>query len=101
MHLPCLIRRPPRRKVSRQDLPPTNLSLLRVLKRWRQKAANGQQVYRVAHTSALEGIASLCPSSLDRLEEISGIGPHFISKYGDEVISIVEEHCTRANERTR
>jgi RecQ family ATP-dependent DNA helicase len=93
--------RPIRKKVPRQDLPPANLSLLRMLKRWRQKVADGQQVYRVAHTSALEGIASLCPSTLDRLEEISGIGPHFISRYGDEVISIVEEHRARASEPTR
>ncbi len=90
-----------RKKVARQDLPPANLSLLKALKSWRQRVANGREVYRVAHTSALEGIASLCPSSLDRLEEISGIGPRFISKYGDEVISIVEEHCASANEGTR
>jgi ATP-dependent DNA helicase RecQ len=90
-----------RKKVAKKDLPPANLSLLRTLKLWRQRAANGQQAYRVAHTSALEGIASLCPSSLDRLEEVSGIGPRFISKYGEEVISIVEEHRASANEGTR
>jgi superfamily II DNA helicase RecQ len=88
-----------RKKIPRQDLPPADLSLLRALKRWRQKAANGRQLYRVAHTSALEGIASLCPSNLDSLQEVSGIGPSFISNYGPEVIALVAEHCARVNER--
>ncbi|HEY8083400.1 MAG TPA: RecQ family ATP-dependent DNA helicase [Solirubrobacterales bacterium] len=90
-----------RKKIAKHDLPPADISLLRALRSWRRQTADGIEVYKVVHSSALEGIASLCPNTLDGLEEISGIGPGFISKYGVEVIAIVKKHCTGVNERTR
>ncbi|HWD84676.1 MAG TPA: ATP-dependent DNA helicase RecQ [Solirubrobacteraceae bacterium] len=85
---------PAKTKQKRRAEPQTELSaqdaeLLEVLRTWRFKAADGKPAYTIAHNRTLETIASLRPTSLSELGEISGIGPAFIERHGPQVLALV------------
>src|SRR5919108_2443953 len=67
---------------------PVDDSLLVKLKEWRKKVSNGKPAYTIAHNSTLEAIAALKPSSLDELAAIKGVGPTFLTRYGEQVLAI-------------
>ncbi len=85
---------PVNKKQKRRAEPETTLSaedtgLLEVLRAWRTKAADGKPAYTVAHNRTLETLASLRPTSLSELGEISGIGPAFIERHGPQVLALL------------
>jgi ATP-dependent DNA helicase RecQ len=63
--------------------------LLERLRAWRLAAAAGKPAYTVAHNRTLETIAATRPTSLSELEAISGVGPTFIERHADEVLSLL------------
>jgi superfamily II DNA helicase RecQ len=75
------------------DLSPADAPLFEALKAWRLQAAAGKPAYTVANNRTLSAIAAIRPQDPDRLIEISGVGPSFISKFAPEVLAIVAEHA--------
>jgi ATP-dependent DNA helicase RecQ len=65
--------------------------LLGRLKAWRKEVAarKGVPAYVVFHDRTLAEIASARPDRVDRLSELSGIGPAKLALYGEEIIAIV------------
>jgi superfamily II DNA helicase RecQ len=70
-------------------LDPADLGLLESLRQWRARASNGKPAYTVAHNTTLESIAALRPQSLDELAGIKGVGPAFVERHGEQVLSLV------------
>ena len=68
---------------------PADAGLLERLREWRIRASNGKPAYTVAHNSTLESIASLRPSSVTELAGIKGVGPAFVERHGEDVLSLV------------
>ena len=69
----------------------TNISLLEKLKRWRSECSRTSKTaaYRIMHDRTLEELASKRPQSFRELEQISGLGLAKITKYGQELLSLV------------
>jgi ATP-dependent DNA helicase RecQ len=84
---------PARAKRSRASdappLDPADAGLLERLRDWRLRASKGKPAYTVAHNSTLESIASLRPGSVTELAGIKGIGPAFVERHGEAVLSLV------------
>ena len=61
------------------------------LKKWRHMIANesGVPAYIVMHDKTLIEIATLKPQCIEDLENIYGLGPTKIKKYGEEILRIV------------
>jgi len=74
------------------DLSPADAPLFEALKAWRLNAAAGKPAYTVANNRTLSAIAAIRPADRAGLIEISGVGPSFISKYAEEVLTILAEH---------
>jgi len=53
-------------------------------------ARTGMPVYQVLTKAAIEGIAASMPSNLSELQEVKGMGPVKIRKYGGEILDIVD-----------
>jgi hypothetical protein len=84
------------KKVS-DDSGVTNNELLTTLKRWRNHIVEetGQPVYLVANGKSLLEIATYLPLSKKDLLLISGFGKAKVDKYGDGIIEMVEDYCSR------
>jgi len=74
------------------DLSPADAPLFESLKAWRLRAAAGKPAYTVANNRTLQTIAAVRPADPQQLQEISGVGPAFIAKFADEVLSLIAEH---------
>ena len=61
------------------------------LRSWRSEIARkrGVPAYVVLHDSTIDGIASVRPTTLAQLRNISGIGDKKLEHYGDELIALV------------
>ena len=61
------------------------------LREWRMEKADelGVPPYMIFHDSVLLDIAARKPESLDELEQVRGIGPSKIVKYGEEVLKVL------------
>ncbi len=68
---------------------PADEPLLATLKQWRLRASDGKPAYTVAHNSTLESIAALKPSSLEELASVRGVGPSFVKRHGEQVLTLV------------
>jgi DNA helicase-2/ATP-dependent DNA helicase PcrA len=82
---------PPRReKVRDEDLPPT----YRALKAWRLERAqqDGVPAYVVFHDSTLADIVRAAPRSVAELQEITGVGPTKLERYGEDVLAVLTHH---------
>ena len=81
----------PKRTRARDAAPidPADLGLLNALREWRSGACDGKPAYTVAHNSTLESIAALRPRSLAELGTIKGVGPAFVTNYGEQVLALV------------
>jgi ATP-dependent DNA helicase RecQ len=56
----------------------------------------------VFHDSHLRAIAAHCPTTLETLSKIKGVGQVKLAKYGTHVIEIVRAHLdSKQNERSR
>ena len=77
------------RGAERSPLSAADAGLFEALKTWRREAAAGKPAYTVAHDATLEAIASARPTSVERLAEIRGVGPTFVSRHADRVLELV------------
>ncbi len=70
---------------------PQTLEVAEKLKRWRRKnsAALGIPAYRVLTNATIDRIAESCPTSLEDLEAISGVGPATMEQFGDDIVTLV------------
>ena len=64
------------------------------LRRWRSETAEevGVPPYVVFHNAVLRRVATSCPTTLDELLDIKGIGPTKLERYGSAVLAIVAQH---------
>ncbi|MEO8171678.1 MAG: helix-turn-helix domain-containing protein, partial [Sediminibacterium sp.] len=71
--------------------------LLNSLKRWRNHIVEdtGLPIYLVANGKSLAEVATYLPLTKKDLVQISGFGKAKVDKYGDEIIEMVEDYCTR------
>ncbi len=75
------------------DVSPADEALFEALREWRRGAADGKPAYTVAHDSTLRAIAASRPTSRAQLEQIRGIGPSFLSKHAEGLLSVVAEQA--------
>ena len=71
------------------EMSPAELKLLDALKAWRLEVADGKPAYTVAHNAALEQIAHSRPQTLAALGALNGIGPAFLERHGEAVLSLL------------
>jgi ATP-dependent DNA helicase RecQ len=84
-----------RRKSGASDTPnPVGDPLFDALRNLRRELAEQQGVppYVIFHDSTLREIASLRPSSLGEMSEISGIGKRKLDAYGDAFLNVVRQN---------
>ncbi|MGH2913786.1 MAG: RecQ family ATP-dependent DNA helicase [Solirubrobacteraceae bacterium] len=77
----------------RVELDGADLELLEALRAWRTRASDGKPAYTVAHNRTLESIAAQRPGSAAELGAIGGVGPAFLERHGDEVLSLVAQRA--------
>jgi ATP-dependent DNA helicase RecQ len=68
-----------------------NPALLGALRAWRSETARkrGMPAYVILHDTTIDGIAAACPTTLDQLRGIPGIGDKKLEHYGAELIAMV------------
>jgi ATP-dependent DNA helicase RecQ len=71
------------------DLSPEDESLLEELRAWRLRAARGKPAYTVANNRTLEAIAASRPRDIASLSGIHGVGPSFLKRHADDVLTLV------------
>jgi hypothetical protein len=74
-----------------------NAGLFFDLKNWRDKTCNEQDlpIYLVANNNSLKEIATYLPKTKQHLQLISGFGKAKAEKYGDEILEMVQDYCTK------
>ena len=84
-------------KKTSNDVNVSNNELLDTLKRWRNHIVEETDlpVYLVANGKSLTEIATYLPLTKKDLLLISGFGKAKVDKYGDEIIELVDEYCSR------
>ncbi|MDB5221698.1 MAG: family ATPase [Chitinophagaceae bacterium] len=82
------------------DIP--NAELYEELKRWRNDICERTSlpIYIVANQATLKEIATYLPLNKKDLLLLSGFGKAKVDKYGDEILSFVENYCTTHNLQT-
>ncbi|MEV0587583.1 DNA helicase RecQ [Nonomuraea sp. NPDC050310] len=75
------------------DLAPEAASLFDRLRAWRAATAKEQGVpaYVVFHDATLREIASTHPTTLGELSGISGVGENKLTKYGEAILTVLED----------
>ena len=88
------------RKQSFEDVP--NVELYNSLKKWRDEICDRTRmpIYMVANRTSLTEIAAYLPLDKKYLLQLSGFGKAKVDKYGDDIIKIVEDYCSRNNLET-
>jgi ATP-dependent DNA helicase RecQ len=96
-----LLRREPERSTSRKvkrskaaiDLPPEALELFERLRAWRGAEAREQGVpaYVIFHDATLREIATVRPSTLGQLGQLSGVGENKLAKYGVGILEVLAD----------
>ncbi|HHN66684.1 MAG TPA: DNA helicase RecQ, partial [Thermopetrobacter sp.] len=86
--------KPRKVKVADADMPPESQALFEALRAWRKEEAAERNVppYVIFHDSALRGIATLRPKTLQALATVDGVGEAKLNRYGEEVLLIVARH---------
>jgi len=76
-----------------EDLTPADSNLFEALRAWRLERcrADGVPPYVVCHDRSLRAIASSRPTTVQALAACPGIGPNKLDRYGDEILSVVED----------
>nr|WP_066522508.1 DNA helicase RecQ [Curtobacterium ammoniigenes] len=79
------------RRTAPPDIPAEALDLFEALRAWRAETARAQSVpaYVVFSDATLRGIAATRPTSIEALQEISGIGAAKRDAYGEAVLAVV------------
>jgi DNA-binding CsgD family transcriptional regulator len=93
MHISCYAAN--KKQLAASDIP--NPELYYSLKNWRDKICNGQNlpIYIVANTLSLRDVCTYLPLTKQHLQLLSGFGKAKADKYGDEIISIVQNYCNQ------
>jgi superfamily II DNA helicase RecQ len=75
-------------------------ALFEKLRAWRGAQAHAEQVppYRVFHNSHLQAIASHCPTTLEALSQVKGVGEARLSKYGTAVIELITTYLDKGHD---
>jgi len=71
--------------------PPVDQAALERLKRWRSERAEGKPAYTVATNAVLEELLRRRPPDAAGLLAIKGIGPSFVDKHGDSIVTELAE----------
>lgn len=72
-----------------------NPELYETLKAWRLNRANGQPAFTVASNRQLLTVSNALPADEAELLSLSGIGKSFLSKYGKEMLEMVDKYIRR------
>ncbi|WP_394240440.1 DNA helicase RecQ [Vibrio astriarenae] len=74
------------------DLAPSDLIQFEALKEVRSTLAKEQNVpaYLICHDASLKAVAVARPQTLEQLSQISGFGDSKVSKYGEQLLAVVE-----------
>ena len=85
------------KKQSFSDIP--NEELFATMKGWRDKVCEetGMPIYMVANQATLKEIATYLPLTKKDLLQLSGFGKAKVDKYGDDILTAVQEYCSRNN----
>jgi DNA-binding CsgD family transcriptional regulator len=85
------------RKQSSSDV--VNAELYDTLKRWRDMICeeSGTPIYMVANQNALKEIATYLPFTKKDLMQLSGFGKAKAEKYGEDILDVVQDYCSRNN----
>jgi hypothetical protein len=75
----------------------SNAGLFFDLKNWRDKTCTEQDlpIYLVANNNSLKEIATYLPLTTEHLQLISGFGKAKANKYGDDILEMVQDYCTK------
>ena len=81
------------RKEARYPHPRLHPALEDALLEWRKQTAvaAGVPTYYVLHQRVLYGIADLAPQTTEELLSVPGFGPGLYDRYGEEILSLVQE----------
>ncbi len=74
----------------------TNEELYEALRAWRLDEANTieKPAFTVLTNRSLLEIQDQCPTTIEHLSTINGIGPAKLQKYGDQIIEIVQQYVS-------
>lgn len=74
-----------------KNQPSPNESALEALKAWRSNRAkaSGVPAYVIFHDSTLIAIATSCPTTEAEMASLAGMGPVKLSRYGEEILTIL------------
>lgn len=88
------------KKQSYSDIP--NIELYDILRNWQDEICDRTDIpiYIVANKASLTEIATYLPLDKKYLHQLSGFGKVKVDKYGDEIITMVEDYCSRNNLKT-
>lgn len=80
-----------------------NPELFDALSKWRRELSKelGVAAFMIAYTKTLLGISNCLPRDFDSLGRISGVGPAFLKKYGDDVLDLVDEYVLHHEDAPR
>ncbi|MFI3280868.1 MAG: AAA family ATPase [Rikenellaceae bacterium] len=94
------VKKPKEKKKSKAPSDITNVELYEALAAWRLDTARSieKPAYTILTNLSLIEIQAYCPTTIERLSEISGIGPAKLKKYGDQIIEIVQEYALYSND---
>jgi ATP-dependent DNA helicase RecQ len=75
------------------------VGLYDTLKRWRDVVCEqtGAPIYMVANQNALKEIATYLPFTKKDLMQITGFGKAKSEKYGEDILDVVKDYCSRNN----
>lgn len=85
--------RAPRGESVAEDLPEDARNRFEALRRWRREEAKEQEIppYVIFHDATLREIALECPSTMNELGLIRGVGSSKLERYGGSVLATLEE----------
>lgn len=77
------------------DLSPSDVAQFEALKEVRSSLARAQNVpaYIICHDASLKAVAQQRPQSLEQLGQISGFGESKVSKFGEQLLAVVEPNA--------
>lgn len=87
----------PKKLLAHEEIKLIHGDLYRSIKQWRDRLALERDlpVYMILSQQAIKLICHELPGNLAALAEIKGLGKKKIEQYGDHLIGLIEEFCTR------
>lgn len=91
LHISCYAAN--KKQQAASDIP--NPELYHTLKNWRDTICDqqNQPIFMVANSNSLKEICTYLPLTQEHLQLLSGFGKAKADKYGEEIISIVQDYC--------